>query len=207
MRWTEIILGVLTLLGGCAWLTFGFPPSRLGSVHASMALLSAWRRFVNFRKDKQEAGGIRADNRQKEMDLSKMYVDEFNLNIVVPLQQRVQKLESQIERLHDAIEGLTIVDLCRDSAMPESELSPLRSLLHRLTAALIGLSVLCWSSCATTRRTAEVSSSTFQGSWTSQATGSSAKTRDTVREQVMVAVHDTIREVTTITVQLGETGD
>ncbi len=79
--WTEIILGVLTLLGGCAW-------------------------FVNFRKDKQEAGGIRADNRQKEMDLSKMYVDEFNLNIVVPLQQRVQKLESQIERLHDAIEGI-----------------------------------------------------------------------------------------------------
>ena len=61
MGWTEIILGVLTLLGGCAW-------------------------FVNFRKDKQEAGGIRADNRQKEMDLSKMYVDEFNLNIVVPLQ-------------------------------------------------------------------------------------------------------------------------
>ena len=59
-----------------------------------------------FRKDKQEAKGIRADNRQKEMDLSKMYVDEFNLNIVVPLQQRVQKLESQIERLHDAIEGI-----------------------------------------------------------------------------------------------------
>ena len=81
MRWTEIILGVLTLLGGCAW-------------------------FVNFRKDKQEAKGIRVDNRQKEMDLSKMYVDEFNLNIVVPLQQRVQKLESQIERLHDAIEGI-----------------------------------------------------------------------------------------------------
>ena len=53
MGWTEIILGALTLLGGCAW--------------------------VNLR---------------------------FNLNIVVPLQQRVQKLESQIERLHDAIEGI-----------------------------------------------------------------------------------------------------
>ena len=39
-------------------------------------LLSVRRRFVNFRKDKQEAKGIRADNRQKEMDLSKMYVDE-----------------------------------------------------------------------------------------------------------------------------------
>lgn len=32
-------------------------------------------------------------------------------------------------------------------------------------------------------------------------------TRDTVREQVMVAEHDTIREVTTITVQLGQAGD
>jgi hypothetical protein len=29
-----------------------------------------------FRKDKQEAKGIRADNRQKDMNLSKMYVDE-----------------------------------------------------------------------------------------------------------------------------------
>ena len=81
MNWTEIVLGGLTLLGGSAW-------------------------FVNFRKAKQEAKGIRADNRQKDMNLSKMYVDEFNLNIVVPLQQRVQKLESQIERLHDAIEGI-----------------------------------------------------------------------------------------------------
>lgn len=76
MDWTSIVLGGLTLLGGCAWLTFGFPPSRLGSAQASLALLSAWRRFENFRKDKQEAKGIRADNRQKEMDLSKMYVDE-----------------------------------------------------------------------------------------------------------------------------------
>ena len=104
MGWTEIILGALTLLGGCAWV-------------------------VNARKDKQEARGIVADNRQKDMNLSKMYVDEltssssfaprpferarwlsawrrFNLNIVVPLQQRVQKLESQIERLNDAIEGI-----------------------------------------------------------------------------------------------------
>ena len=32
-------------------------------------------------------------------------------------------------------------------------------------------------------------------------------TRDTVREQVVVAIHDTLREVTTITVQLGQTGD
>jgi hypothetical protein len=30
---------------------------------------------------------------------------------------------------------------------------------------------------------------------------------DTVREQVMVAVHDTLREVTTISVQMNEAGD
>lgn len=35
----------------------------------------------------------------------------------------------------------------------------------------------------------------------------SQESRDTVREQVVVAVHDTLREVTTITVQLGQTGD
>jgi len=35
----------------------------------------------------------------------------------------------------------------------------------------------------------------------------SVTTRDAVREQVVVAVHDTLREVTTITVQLGQTGD
>ena len=32
-------------------------------------------------------------------------------------------------------------------------------------------------------------------------------TRDTVREQVVVAVHDTIREVTTITIRENERGD
>ena len=81
LGWTEIVVAVVTLLGGCAWV-------------------------VNWRKDKQEAKGIVADNRQKDMNLSKMYVDEFNLNIVVPLQQRVQKLESQVERLEDAIQGI-----------------------------------------------------------------------------------------------------
>ena len=151
MDWTSIVLGGLTLLGGCAW-------------------------FVNFRKDKQEAKGIRADNRQKEMDLSKMYVDEltfglppsrlgnahasmalrsawrrFNLNIVVPL---------------------TIVDLCRDSAKLmrawlcarcsigcnrefrgwSHRLSACTMRLKGLTAALIGLSVLCLAGCASTRQ-------------------------------------------------------
>ena len=65
-----------------------------------------------------------------------------------------------------------------------------------LQTALTVALALCVCSCSTTRKaTSEVLSSRFQD------------TRDTVREQVVVAIHDTLREVTTITVQLGQTGD
>ena len=84
-----------------------------------MALHSAWRRFVNFRKDKQEAGGIRADNRQKEMDLSKMYVDEFRSNIARPLQEEVKDLRMEIAQLRNAIQRIDFVFLGRDSAIPK----------------------------------------------------------------------------------------
>ena len=62
--------------------------------------------------------------------------------------------------------------------------------------ALIGLSVLCVTGCSSTRSvTADVRSLT------------SEVVRDTVREKVLVAVYDTLREVTTITVQQNEAGD
>ena len=86
MNWTEIVLGLFTLLSTCGW-------------------------FVSGRKHRQEVEALRADNRQKDMNLSRDYVTEWRTYIAEPL---------------------TIVDLCRDSAMSESELSPLRSLLHRL---------------------------------------------------------------------------
>ena len=72
-------------------------------------------------------------------------------------------------------------------------------LSKRLTLVLIATVALLSVSCSVTRKASEVSSSTIQGS--------SVETRDTVREQVMVAVHDTIREVTTITIQQNEAGD
>ena len=109
--WTSIVLSVLTLLGGCGWL-------------------------IDRKKHRQEIESLKADNRQKDMNrrtserrgqaglgypereggnakrnLSRDYVTEWRTYIAEPL---------------------TIVDLCRDSAMSESELSPLRSLLHRL---------------------------------------------------------------------------
>ena len=79
--WTSVVLALITMVSGFGWM-------------------------LDRKKHRQEVAALRADNRQKDMNLSKMYVDEFNLNIVVPLQQRVQRLESQIERLHDAIEGI-----------------------------------------------------------------------------------------------------
>ena len=69
--------------------------------------------------------------------------------------------------------------------------------LGRAIASVVLLSLI--ASCASSRKATEVSNTWFQGS--------SVETRDTVREQVMVAVHDTIREITTITVQTNETGD
>ena len=70
---------------------------------------------------------------------------------------------------------------------------------NRWVSAIIGLSVLCLGSCSTSRT---ATSSKIQVSGFK-----SEDTRDTVREQVVVAIHDTLREVTTITVQLGQAGD
>ena len=67
-----------------------------------------------------------------------------------------------------------------------------------LATVLIGLSALCWTSCASSRRATSSLQLTAYGL---------QETRDTVRDQVMVAVHDTIREVTTITVQTNDAGD
>ena len=54
------MLGVLTLIGGCGWI-------------------------VDRRKHKQEVEGLKADNRQKDMELSKQYVTEFRTFIAEPL--------------------------------------------------------------------------------------------------------------------------
>ena len=67
-----------------------------------------------------------------------------------------------------------------------------------LTFALIATAVLCLAACSVSRKATSSLQLTAYGL---------QETRDTVREQVMVAVHDTIREVTTITVQTNDAGD
>ena len=101
IEWTNVILGVITLLGGCGWV-------------------------IDRKKHKQEIESLKADIRQKTMDLGKMYVDEFHKNIVKPLEVRVEDLTNEVNRLKDAIEKVNDCpyrDRCpvRNNGMPHDE--------------------------------------------------------------------------------------
>lgn len=68
---TELVLGLLTFVSGIGWI-------------------------VDRRKHRQEVESLKADNRQKDMNLSKMYVDEFRNNIAEPLQREVGELRNEV---------------------------------------------------------------------------------------------------------------
>ena len=96
--WTSIILALITLLGGCGWL-------------------------LDRKKHRQEVEGLKADNRQKDMELGKMYVDEFRSNIADPLRQQVLELRNEIDQLRNAIQPI--------ADCPHSGTCPVREqLLH-----------------------------------------------------------------------------
>ena len=52
MDWTSIVLGVMTLLGGCGWI-------------------------IDRKKHRQEVESLKADNRLKDMELAQTYVEQF----------------------------------------------------------------------------------------------------------------------------------
>ena len=81
INWTEIILGVMTLLGGCGWV-------------------------IDRKKHRQEVEGLKADNRQKDMELSKEYVTEFRTFIAEPLQREVGELRQEVKELRNAIQRI-----------------------------------------------------------------------------------------------------
>ena len=84
MNWTEILLGLFTLLSTCGW-------------------------FVNRRKYRQEIESLKADNRQKDMNLSKDYVTEWRTYIAEPLQREVGELRNEVAALRNAIQK---IDVC-----------------------------------------------------------------------------------------------
>ena len=99
LDYTAIVLAVLTMVSG--WVT-------------------CW---LDCRKHRQEVEGLRADNRQKEMDLSKDYVTEWRTYIAEPLQREVSELRSEVAQLRHAIE---LVSDC-----PHRDACPVRAeLLH-----------------------------------------------------------------------------
>lgn len=78
MDWTSIILGIITLLGGCGWL-------------------------FDRKRHRQEVEGLKADNRQKDLDLSKDYVEAFRKEIADPLRREVRELKKEVKNLNNAI--------------------------------------------------------------------------------------------------------
>ena len=78
---TNVILAVLSLIGGCGWI-------------------------VNRRKYRQEVRSLQADNRQKDMDLSKDYVTEWRTYIAEPLQREVNGLRQEVAELRYAIQQI-----------------------------------------------------------------------------------------------------
>ena len=78
-----------------------------GITLAIITMLSGWATYwFDRRKHRQEVEGLKADNRQKDMELGKMYVDEFRSNIADPLRQEVLELRNEIDQLRNAIQRI-----------------------------------------------------------------------------------------------------
>ena len=79
--YTSIILAVISFVGGLGWM-------------------------LDRKKHRQEVESLRADNRQKDMDLSKDYVNEWRTYIAEPLQREVGELRTEVAGLRDAIQRI-----------------------------------------------------------------------------------------------------
>lgn len=81
MDFTAIILAIISFLSGLGWM-------------------------LDRKKHRQEVEALRADNRQKDMNLSKDYVTEWRTYIAEPLQREVGELRTEVASLRDAIQRI-----------------------------------------------------------------------------------------------------
>ena len=79
--WTAVAVGLMTLLGGCAW-------------------------FVEGRKHKPTANGMKADYRLKNMELGQMYVEQFEKNIAEPLRREVREVREEVNEMRHELESV-----------------------------------------------------------------------------------------------------
>ena len=92
-------------------------------VLALVGMVSGWFTWwLDRRRHKQEVEGLKADNRQKDMNLSKDYVTEFRTYIAEPLQREVGELRQEVAELRYAIE--------RISDCPHHDACPVREQLR-----------------------------------------------------------------------------
>ena len=65
--------------------------------------------MLDRKKHRQEVEALRADMKQKELDLSKDYVTEWRTYIAEPLQREVGELRNEVAALRNAIQK---IDAC-----------------------------------------------------------------------------------------------
>lgn len=95
-----------------------------GIILAIITMLSGWATYwFDRKKHRQEVEGLKADNRQKDMELSKEYVTEFRTYIAEPLQREVGELRQEVAELRNAIQ--------RIADCPHSGHCPVREQLQR----------------------------------------------------------------------------
>ena len=82
--WTSVVLALITMVSGLGWM-------------------------LDRKKHRQEVEALRADNRQKDMNLSKDYVTEWRTYIAEPLQREVGELRQEVAELRHAIQA---IDVC-----------------------------------------------------------------------------------------------
>ncbi|MCR5064925.1 MAG: hypothetical protein K6A67_04070 [Bacteroidales bacterium] len=74
---------------------------------AVIGMVSGWVSYwLDRRKHRQEVESLRADNLQKEMNLSKDYVAEWRTFIAEPLQREVSQLRDEVNQLRNAIQRI-----------------------------------------------------------------------------------------------------
>lgn len=77
-EWWNWVMGLVTLVAGGGW-------------------------FFDKKRHRQEVRSIKAENEKKDMELAKMYVDEFKTNIAEPLRREVRGLKKEVKNLNNAI--------------------------------------------------------------------------------------------------------
>ena len=81
IEWTSVVLAVISFLSGLGWM-------------------------LDRKKHRQEVEALKADNRQKDMNLSKDYVTEWRTYIAEPLQREVGELRNEVAQLRHAIQAI-----------------------------------------------------------------------------------------------------